>query len=449
MLPALLALLKNQIECHKPTRIIVGLSGGLDSSALLHAVTQLKLKNSLGEKIPLTAVHVHHGLSKNADHWLQHCQQACNLLSVDFISQRVSLVDSKGSLENAARTARYQVFKNNMQAGDLLLLAHHQDDQVETFMMRLMRGSGLTGLSAMLTQRPFADGTILRPWLTSMRAELEVYVAENNILYINDESNTDTQFDRNWWRQDLLPNLFKRYPQASNSIVRTIDVLQQERQVLNDLLEPIYKSVVHWEAKFTQSNILNCAELLKQRETIQIQLVRMWLESEGAYPLLNSYKIKQIIKDVVNAKEDALPVYQWGERLIRRYDGCLYVMGINPQINGITTKEINIIAGMSNVPLTKGQLSISGLPNNLDSKNGLKSGNYSIGQYTGSLLAKPLKRPSKPLKRWFQEYNVPPWLRPSWPILMHGNQVACVPGLFIAEQFLSDKGLEVSYLINH
>jgi tRNA(Ile)-lysidine synthase len=446
MLPPLLTRLKTQVERHEPTRLVVGFSGGLDSSALLQGIVSLNIKNSKQQKVPVIAVHVHHGLSDNADDWLAHCQQVCDSLLVEFIGERVSLADTKGSLENAARSARYDVFKTHIQIGDILLLAHHQDDQVETFMMRLMRGSGLTGLSSMLTQRSFAGGIILRPWLTSTRAELETYVAKNNIHFIEDESNTDTQFDRNWWRQYLLPNLFKRYPQASNSIIRTIDVLQQERQVLNDLLEPIYKTVINWEPKFTQSNILNSAQLLRQRESVQIQLVRMWLESEGAYPSLNSYKIKQIIKDVVKAKEDAAPVYQWGDQLIRRYAGCLYVMKKNTPLTTVTTKEICITHGINHVSLTQGQLFIKPMTDNIDSVSGLKQGDYIIGYYSGSLLAKPFKRPSKSLKRWFQEYNVPPWLRTQWPIILHNNQVACVPGLFVAENFLSDKGLEVSYL---
>jgi tRNA(Ile)-lysidine synthase len=445
----LLSLLKTHIESHRPNRIVVGFSGGLDSSALLHGTASLDLKNSQGKNIPVIAIHVHHGLSGNADDWLEHCAQVCHSLSVECITERVSLVDVKGSLENVARLARYDVFQKYLQHGDVLLLAHHQDDQVETFMMRLMRGSGLTGLSAMLTEREFASGTILRPWLKSTRVELESYVADNNIAYVEDESNADTQFDRNWWRQDLLPSLFKRYPGASHSIVKTIDVLQQERQVLNDLLRPIYNGATHWDQRFTQSNILKCDELLKQPDSVQVQLVRMWLESENAYPLLNSDKIRQIIKDVVHAKEDAAPVYQWGSQLIRRYDGCLYVMRNKAENAELATQEMCFSADMDDVPLTQGRLTINSLAASIGdnhAEGGLKPGDYSISYYAGSLSAKSIKRPSKTLKRWFQAYNVPPWLRTQWPVIMFDGQVVCVPGLFVCEGFCDPQGLKVRYL---
>ncbi len=120
-------------------------------------------------------------------------------------------------------------------------------------MMRLMRGSGLTGLSVMQSVRAFSQGVIIRPWLQHSREALEEYVAKKNIPFIEDESNTDTTFDRNWWRQDLLPKLFKRYHQANISILKTISVLQQERQLLADLITPIYDDMTDTDNRFTHS----------------------------------------------------------------------------------------------------------------------------------------------------------------------------------------------------
>ena len=194
----LLNSLKQSLTKLPHDRIVIGFSGGLDSSALLHAMATLKKVDEAFKNTPVLAIHVHHGLSENADQWFEHCERFCLNMNVEFVGERVLLNKESGSLENAARNARYDVFEKHCTTRDVLLLAHHQDDQIETFMMRLMRGSGLTGLSSMQAVRPFAQAMILRPWLHVSRKQLESYVAEHNIEHIEDESNLDTKFDRNW-----------------------------------------------------------------------------------------------------------------------------------------------------------------------------------------------------------------------------------------------------------
>ncbi len=178
------ASLAQQLAVINPQRVFVAYSGGLDSSVLLHGVCKLQLD------VPLFAIHIHHGLSKHADDWLQHCQANGN--------------GQVSGLEQAARLARYQVFEQHLKTGDVLLMAHHQDDQIETFMMRLMRGSGLTGLTAMEMSRSVGDGHLLRPLLNNSRQQIEEYAALNNVQHVEDDSNSNTNFDRNWWRHSLL-----------------------------------------------------------------------------------------------------------------------------------------------------------------------------------------------------------------------------------------------------
>lgn len=432
------------LEPHDLSRLIVGLSGGLDSSALLHALVTLKKTETNLKNIPILAIHVHHGLSEHADHWQQHCEQQCKDLSIEFITETVQLDAAKGSLENAARNARYDVFKKYVQSGDLLLLAHHQDDQVETFMMRLMRGSGLTGLTAMASQRVFAKGKIVRPWLHHSRSELETYVNDNRIAFIQDESNTDTQFDRNWWRHCLLPKLFKRYPQASQSLMKTIEVLQQERQVLDDLLQPIYANATGFDQQFTQSITLNCQALLQHTSGVQAQLIRMWLQQQGVHPGLSGDQIQTLMSDVVQAKHDAEPVYQWGQQTIRRFAGALYVVPVNPlqpATESMATIEITTDASEIHLlsPFSGTLISSQGV------KSGLVSGEYQMAFYQASMSAKPLNRPTKPLKKWFQECAMPPWLRASWPIIMKHGQVACVPGVFVCDGHAVENGHQLQY----
>ena len=449
LLNALKTAITAQSAAQMPARLVVGFSGGLDSSALLYGLVELKTSDSTLANIPIIAIHVHHGLSNNADHWLRHCQQVCHQLDVVFVSERVNLESAKGSLENSARSARYAVFEQHIKSGDALLLAHHENDQVETFMMRLMRGSGLTGLSVMQSVRVFSQGVIIRPWLQYSRETLEEYVAKKNIAFIEDESNTDTTFDRNWWRQDLLPKLFKRYHQANTSILKTISVLQQERQLLADLITPIYDDMTDTDNRFTHSVRLNGQALISKPMSVQIQLVRMWLEAQHAYPLLNGEQINTMIKDVVNARNDAEPIYRWQNHQIRRFDQHLYLLkdAADNQANEQSSihasqHTIQLNAETAHIEmLSGGQLSIS-----KDQPNGLLEGCYQLQCYEGSLLAKPQKRATKTLKKWFQDYGVPSWLRKNWPVLLLEGQVVCVPGLFICEGYTCDQGLHVAYV---
>lgn len=162
----------------------VGFSGGLDSTVLLHLLNQ--------NGIPVRAVHVHHGLSSNADGWLRHCEVFARELQVPFIAVRMQVDRSDGGVEQGARKARYKAFDSVMSSGDQMLLGHHGDDQAETFLYRLMRGAGALGLSGMAESRPLGEGkSLLRPLLSVGRSELEAWALEHGLRWIEDESNAD------------------------------------------------------------------------------------------------------------------------------------------------------------------------------------------------------------------------------------------------------------------
>jgi tRNA(Ile)-lysidine synthase len=171
----------------------LGFSGGLDSSVLLHQLTQIP---SLKPKIKL--IHVHHGLSPNADAWALHAQKIADAYDIPIFIERVAL-DSPGNIESKARQLRYSQFKKHVKQGDALLLAHHEDDQAETLLLNLMRGTGIDGLSGMRACRSFHEGTLLRPLLQISRQSLEEYALEHSIRYIHDESNFDTSYRREFY----------------------------------------------------------------------------------------------------------------------------------------------------------------------------------------------------------------------------------------------------------
>jgi len=414
------------VEQHQPKRILVGFSGGADSSVLLHGLTQLNAS------IPIIAIHVHHGLSANANDWLTLCQNQCDHLGVHFVSERVSVNNQQGSIEQAARQARYQVFDKYIMAGDALFLGHHQDDQIETFMMRLMRGSGMTGLTAMESERQMGHGKLLRPLLAVTRAQIEEYADRHALPFVQDESNDDISLDRNWWRHQLLPMLNERYPQSSQSVVKTISILQTEHRLLNDLIDPIYQEIVDKQGR------LDSNKLGRQTWSIQCQLIRKWLEQHERYPLLADKQIRVLLSDVMNARVDAEPMFRWQDNEVRRHNGKLYVMPSLPEVD--TTQFLQNFNGASSPQLPAGQLKWQpGL--------GLKPSEYQLALYQGSLKARPINRPNKALKKWFQEFDIPPWQRPFWPVLLKNGEVVAVPGLFVCQGYACEQGWQFSFQI--
>lgn len=185
------------------TGLLVAFSGGLDSTLLLVLAAQYAREHGL----PLRALHVHHGLSPHADEWVAHCEAVCQQLAVELLVERVTLARGNGeSLEAQARTARYQRLTARMREGEWLLTAHHQDNQLETLLLALKRGAGLRGLAGILQSQPFAGGLLLRPLLDMSRAELAEAAASLPFGWVEDESNQDVSYDRNFLRQTLIPS---------------------------------------------------------------------------------------------------------------------------------------------------------------------------------------------------------------------------------------------------
>ena len=415
--------------------IYVALSGGLDSACLLHALSRLNIQTPLAQTI--CVLHVHHGLSEHADDWLRFCEQQVQAYGFVFKAEKV-LLSGQGSIEDQARESRYKVFTNYINEGDVILMAHHSDDQVETFMLRLMRGSGLTGLSAMASQRELGLGVLLRPWLNFSRKDLQRYKTENAIEHIEDESNLDDSFDRNWWRHELLPKLSGRFKQSHTSILKTIDVLRQENQLLQELLEPIYQRAVSQSPQGSVTctsistglkvhDILSIDVLSEQSQGVRLQVLRMWLAKHNIYPRLNTQQLEKVWAEVALAKVDANPKFVWQGYEIRRYQNQLFVMRALPYVDE-SQLQAQAFTGES-LLLLAGELKCE------NAAQGLKPDEYELMFYQGSLKAKPLGQSTKTLKKWMMAYNIPPWVRPYWPLLLKDGQLACVPGLFICEGF--------------
>ena len=210
--------------------ICLALSGGVDSMVLLHLLASLRTSHPF----TLSAIHVHHGLNPDADQWLDFCRAACAQLNVPFAAERVRVEPKGQGIEAAARAARYAVFA--AQPCDAIALAHHQDDQIETFFLAALRGGGIRALAAMPSRRVWQGKTLLRPLLAYSRAEIEAYAAAHGLAHVNDSSNQDPGLLRNWLRHQMLPQLVFRLPHAAAHIQTTIATLQDEHALLNEII---------------------------------------------------------------------------------------------------------------------------------------------------------------------------------------------------------------------
>ena len=256
--------------CAPPSaRVWVGFSGGLDSTVLLHG-----LKQHLPNDCTLQAIHIHHGLNPAADAWADHCQTVCDRLGIALHIQRIAIADVTRNVEAQARAARYAAFARHVAPAETLALAHHADDVAETLLLRLMRGAGTDALGNMKTHSRYGDMQVWRPLLTMYRADLQAYAEANALAWIEDASNADTGFDRNFLRREVLPLLESRFPNAAARLARSAALLQADAA----LLQPL---IADHLARCTGPQGLQLAMLRAQPPELQAHLLRAWLHDNG------------------------------------------------------------------------------------------------------------------------------------------------------------------------
>lgn len=304
--------LQQQLRQHLPRQrdFLIGLSGGVDSVVLLHLFAQLPDLN-------LRAVHIHHGLSPNADQWADFCESLCQDYRIPLITEKVNVCGNHG-LEANARTARYQAIGNLIQPNEVLATAHHLDDQVETFFLALKRGSGLKGLSAMQAVGNWQHFAIFRPLLEREKADLIAYAEQQALHWINDESNGDNRFDRNFLRNQILPALNQRFPQFSQQVAHSATHCREQQALIEELLgEELQKRIGDKQ----QLDISGFARFspLKQK-----QLVRLWLAKCGV-AMPSQAQLQAVIDELIFAKSDKNPQVKLGDKIIRRYRQAVFV----------------------------------------------------------------------------------------------------------------------------
>lgn len=273
--------------------VFIGLSGGLDSTVLLHQVAQQQ--KQLG--YTLNAIHIHHGLHPQADAWAMHCQQQCDILSINLQTVRISIDEPLRNSEQRLRDARYLAFANILQPGDTLALAHHQNDVAETLLLRLMRGSGTKALANMQCHQERDAYQIWRPFLQCSRAKLESNANENNLRWIDDSSNDDQRFDRNFIRHSVLPLLEQRFAKAAQRLAHSANLLSIDA----DLLAPMIASHVKHCMDGKQ---LLVKPLLALEHGLATHVVRYWLAKHGQ-SMPGSVALNEFIQQLGKQRSDS------------------------------------------------------------------------------------------------------------------------------------------------
>jgi tRNA(Ile)-lysidine synthase len=404
-------------------RLLLALSGGLDSMVLLHVLAGLR--ETAG--FVLSAAYVHHGLQKQADEWAVFCQVQTAVLKIDFQVCHVELTEPGRNIEQQARTLRYQALAALLDADTALLTAHHADDQLETILLALKRGSGLTGLSAIAAQKPFAGTVLLRPLLAFSRAELEQYASEMQLSYVSDPSNHDDSFDRNFLRQHVLPLLQQRFPAISQTAARSCQLLQQSLEYQQQQLAVDLPAVLRQQQ-------LDLIELAKRQNPQRDLLLRFYFSRYDLVP--SAMQIREFVQVFLFSAPDAQPLLQWGDWQLRRFNGLLYLLDRHEQqVDGVTAPELTLQPEQKqqwqhwqfcwSLSAQAPAADWSSLPLALDISSQLE---IRTGQLNQRFKPAGTSR-SKALKDWCKLWEVPPWRRGSMPFIIAGQQkqIVAVP----------------------
>lgn len=408
----------------------VGFSGGLDSTVLLHALCSLQLP------VAIQALHVNHQISPHANTWQMQCEAFCQSLNIAFVVEKVIVKNSGRGIEDAARTARYAVFDKYLSANDVLLTAHHADDQTETLLLRLMRGTGPRGLAAMAKTRALGDGILHRPLLHFSRAELEAYAQLHQLAWVDDESNSDTHYDRNFLRAHIMPLLQSRWPQFKQKWQQTTELCAHNEELLAEIAVQDLAALELREARLGSSILL--VEFLSLSKVRQQNVLRYWLRLKG-FTIPEQQHWQQLYQQLDNPRADSEMDVSWGNVSLRSYQQRLYGLPLDffTQRTSLQTTTFLLHECSRKILLPWGCLTLDlvGSHAGFHRIKNLPS-ELRVAYREGGERCRPAGRHhSQTLKRLLQEYGVEPWLRDKIPLVYCGDELIAVGDLWVCAEF--------------
>lgn len=413
-------------------RYLVAYSGGLDSAVLLHALV------SVTERAKVRAVYVDHDLHPDSASWAKHCRRTCEALGIEFRALQLRLPTSNGeSLEALARSARYAALAAEIDQDEALLTAHHQRDQAETMLLAALRGAGMTGLAAMPALLERGNHVLLRPLLRVPATDLQRYARAVSLEWIDDPSNADLRFDRNYLRQAILPLLRERWPGADRTLSRSAELCAEASHLLDELAVSDLGHAVQGDRLAIEG--LQALPADRQRNALRCALARLGLAMPSAAQL------EAARRALLESRPDARPLAAWPGVRIRRYGKRLWFFteSTDPPAASAQPKRYTWD------PLVVPSLQLGGSRGRL-SLDLQASGGFTLPPETSKLTVAFRRggerlRPAtgareRTLKNLLQESQIVPWMRGNIPLLYAGEQLLAVGDLWINAEFAVRSG---------
>jgi tRNA(Ile)-lysidine synthase len=406
-------------------RYCVAYSGGLDSHVLLLLMTQLREQDS---QINLRAVHIDHGLQSESAGWADHARHICHALNVPLEVRHARFGEDNDARvegpEASARMARYAEFSAVLRKGEHLLLAQHAEDQAETFLLQALRGSGPDGLSAIPRKRHFGPGYMGRPLLTCSQASLRAVAHQHALDWIEDPSNEDYRYDRNYLRHAIMPLLKRRWPAAAETLGRSaLRSAAASQSLLTLAQQDLAKIRIPGTTELSLSAI---GALPRERA---FTALRLYVRQRGLrMPRLQD--LMQVMTDLVDARQDSAGIVNVRDYVFRRHRDSLYLL--LPQA---PVKPFRYLWESPFDPLTIQETGLT-LTRELCRQQGIAmplKGTISVKSRAGGELIK-LGEPAyhKAVKKVLQESSIAPWIRESIPLLYIEGRLAAIWNLAVA-----------------
>jgi tRNA(Ile)-lysidine synthase len=416
--------------------ILLGLSGGMDSVVLLHLLHTLAPRFSW----QLSALHIHHGISPNADVWAKFCEELCARYGVPLIIEHVDIAPLRNEhgIEAAARKLRHAAFSR--QACDFVALAHHADDQAETLLLQLLRGAGIKGVAAMPLLKPATTLThaTLRPLLNISRDSLLEYAQKHELIWIEDESNADDYYPRNFLRKHILPKLEEKFPAYRDTLLRSAKHFADASVLLDELA----RQDAHIWIKDDPLDVTLLHQLSLNRSK---NLLRYFLHASGA-PIPQSSQLDDMLHQIMEARKDASVCVEFGHWQVRRYQNKVYALPALPDLDSHLKLAWHEENELEWTALNKRLLFTKSTGQGI-SLNKLQLAPVTFRFRSGQEKLRPHHNAStRSLKNLLQEKQIPPWLRDRLPLMYCGDELVCVVGVAIAQEYqaqLDEEGLLV------
>lgn len=423
------ALLRSLLACSEglppPRRLYVAFSGGRDSTVLLHALAAMRARLPC----PLAAVHVDHRLQAASAAWARHCAQQASALDVPCISLMLDDAPGPGeSLEAWARDGRYRAFARLLTSGDLLLTAHHQDDQAESFLLAALRGSGPAGLRGIAARRQLGAGWLLRPMLDVPVAAVDAFAREHRLSWIEDPMNRDVARARGFLRTEILPRLREQWPAAAAVLARNARWQGDTQTVLEACARQ------HLQAMARPDGALPVADLEHLPLPLRSVVLRLWIGERG-YPLPDSRRLDEILRIAMSAAPDRVPEVFWAGVCLRRWREALHLA---PQVHTghfempwDPLQPLRLPGGcLSAAPVTGAGLRCTLLGRGLRVRS----------RRGGERCRLPGRLHHTPVKDVLQASGVPPWQRTALPFIYAGEALVAVGDLFVCAEAVAGPG---------